>query len=97
MSPPLLSIESEFTRAFDQSLVVISSRWRHGTDRAWGRSVAGSCHASAAGRSVVVLIVAWEVVEVAISVVGQWLYHSGCNRVRDFLDLFASFSFPQGD
>ena len=28
MSPPLICIESEFTRAFDQSLVVISSRWR---------------------------------------------------------------------
>ena len=28
MSPPLICMESEFTRAFDQSLVVISSRWR---------------------------------------------------------------------
>ena len=28
MSPLLICIESEFTRAFDQSLVVISSRWR---------------------------------------------------------------------
>ena len=45
-------------------------------------------HASVLPMSV--LIVAWEVVEVAISVVGQWLFHNERFRVRVFLD------FPAG-